>query len=227
VTKIIGPKGWHVGMVERRYADTTPLPLTYNAVDRTVDAVISKGSPVARFYGTEILRIDPSAVIVDRLIAGGIPLLDSHNQGSVINALGRVVEVWFDRGALMGRLQFNETRQGAIAQGMVARGEISGISAGYRVEEWEIADEDGNVIDPETDGVRWDANLTFTAARWELLEASLVSVPADADAAIRSLGGDRHHGVDDLAAVRARMWSRQRMHDRQQEAMDGFKFRTE
>jgi phage head maturation protease len=209
------PRGWTPGMVERRYADTTPLPSTYNAVDRTVDCIISKGSPVAQFYGTEVLRIDPSAVIVDRLIAGEIPLLDSHNQGSVINALGRVVEIWFDRGALMGRLQFNETKQGAIAQGMVSRGEISGISAGYRVEEWLITDSDGDVVDPEVDAVRWDDNLIFTATRWELLEASLVLISADSLASVRSLGGedDAAHKAFARMEVRQRMAMRQRLHD--------------
>ena len=66
---------------------------------------------------------------------------------------------------------------------MVSRGEISGISAqGYRVDEWEVKDADGNVIDPNR--LRWDDNsddLTFTATRWELLEVSLVTIPADAD----------------------------------------------
>jgi phage head maturation protease len=39
--------------------------------------------------------------------------------------------------AFMGRLAFNQTAEGRNAEGMVARGEIAGISAGYRVEEWE------------------------------------------------------------------------------------------
>jgi hypothetical protein len=31
---------------------------------------------------------------------------------------------------------------------MVARGEITRLSAGYRVDEWLITDEDGEVVDP-------------------------------------------------------------------------------
>jgi phage head maturation protease len=213
----ISPPGLVAGTIQHRYADTTPLPSTYSEANRTVDCVISTGSPVARFYGTEILRIAPDAVIIDRLVAGGIPLLDSHQQGSIINALGRVTQVWFAGGALMGKLKFNETRDGRIAQGMVGRGEISGISAGYRVEQWEISDDDGNVLDPETYQFRWDeTGLTFTATRWELLEASLVSVPADIDAAIRSLGDLHHDDSNDARVrmeVRQRIAQRQRMHD--------------
>jgi hypothetical protein len=39
------------------------------------------------------------------------------------------------------------------------------------------------VLDPEQDRIRIDDNLTFTATRWALLEASLVSVPAGPAAA--------------------------------------------
>jgi hypothetical protein len=38
--------------------------------------------------------------------------------------------------------------------------------------------------------VRWDDDLTFTATRWQLFEASLVGVPADAASSIRSLGAN-------------------------------------
>ena len=51
----------------------------------------------------------------------------------------------------MGTLKFHDTDEGRKAEGMVARGEIAEISAGYRVEQWEIKDENGNVIDPEVD----------------------------------------------------------------------------
>jgi hypothetical protein len=219
-----GPRGWHAGQIERRYLDATSAgPISFNEAGRSVDCVISRGSPVRRFYGTEILRIDSNAVIIDRLIAGGIPLLDSHSQASITNALGRVVEVWFGGDALMGRLKFNETPQGEMAMGMVERNEVAGISAGYKVEEWEIADGDGRVIDPEVDRVRWDDDaLTFTATRWELLEASLVTVAADADAYIRSLGMSQVTGITDIRArmsSRERMSVRQAMHDNAQAVM--------
>jgi hypothetical protein len=150
--------------------------------------------------------------------------LDSHQQGSIAHALGRVTATWFRGNAFMGRLAFNQTSEGRKAEGMVARGEIAGISAGYRVEEWEVADSDGRFVDP--DSMRWDEDdLTFTATRWELLETSLVTVPADAGAGIRSYpsGQDRALVIADLSqrvqiltSVRARMESRQRMYDKQE-----------
>ncbi|MET4207719.1 hypothetical protein ABIB95_002526 [Bradyrhizobium sp. LA2.1] len=54
-----------------------------------------------------------------------------------------------------------------------------------------------------------DDGLTFTATRWQLFEASLVGVPADAVAGVRSIGSS-----NELVDIRARMLARQRMFDR-------------
>jgi hypothetical protein len=55
----------------------------------------------------------------------------------------------------------------------------------------------------EVSQLRWDdSNLTFIATKWELLEASLVTVPADTSASVRSLGGDR---LFDIVDIRTRM----------------------
>lgn len=191
---------------ETRFADVAPS--SYDEKARTVEAVISMGSPVKRFFGTEVLRITPESVDLKRLANGGIPVLDSHQQIGITNALGRVTDAWTTKkGALMGRLSFNATEEGKKAEGMVSRGEIIGISAGYRVEEWEIADKDGRIINPDRDRVSWDDDLTFTATRWELLEASLVSCPADATAMVRSTGLDR--ALPPFVAVCGEDWRRE------------------
>jgi hypothetical protein len=187
--KMISPRGWSPGLIvyrEQRFADAgSSTPLTYDENSRTVDAVLSKGAPVARFYGREVLRIAPDAVIIDRLIAGGIPLLNSHAQSDINSVLGKVTRVWFASGALMGRLQFNETRQGKVAAGMVGRGEIGAVSVGYAVRTWEISDADGNVLDADTQWRFDDTDLTYTAIEWELLEASLCAIAADSGACRR------------------------------------------
>jgi hypothetical protein len=92
---------------------------------------------------------------------------------------------------------------------MVARREISEISAGYAVEKWSAVDDDGDDVDPGR--ANWDDHLTFTATRWKLLEASLVGVPADGLASVRSLGA----GHDTITDIRGRMQVRQRMAQRQ------------
>jgi hypothetical protein len=221
---MIGPKGWHAGLVEHRkqrfVVDSTAPPSSYDETARTVDAILSAGSPVTRFYGREVLEISEAAVDLGR-VHGGIPVLDSHDQSSITKSLGKISSCWFsDQGgerALAGRISFHATPEGKKAEHMIRRNEIGGISIGYRVDSWEIADADGRVIDPGN--VRWDdTDLTFTATRWELLECSLVAVPADAMASVRSLGGC--NGIGDIVArMRARqaIMERQAMFDREQE----------
>jgi phage head maturation protease len=193
-----------------RLASADPLagaPRSYNQNDHTVEAVISMGSPVERPYGTEVLRISPDAVDLSRLLEGGIPLLDHHQQTGINAMLGRLTDAWFERSALIGRFKFNQTPEGEKAEGMVARGEVTGISAGYRVEHWLITDDDGDIVDQKN--IRWDDELTFTATRWQLFEASLVGVPADGEALVRGMPLGTGHF--DLESVRARMRIRQRM----------------
>jgi hypothetical protein len=110
---------------------------------------------------------------------------------------------------------FAQTEQGKKAEGMVARGELTGISAGYRVDEWLITDEDGDVVDERN--VRWDDKLTFTATRWQLFEASLVGVPADGASMIRSMPT-----FDPVVAnIKARMMCGARMVERMGRLNDG------
>ena len=201
---INGPRGWSRDQITTRFLSSAPS--SFNAATRSVNACLSRGAPVKRFYGTEVLRIDEKSVDLGRLKSAGIPLLDSHQSGGIGSALGRVRTVWFDRGALMATLSFNETPAGSEAMGMIERSEICSLSCGYRVESWAISDEDGNPVDEEA--ARFEDDLTFTATRWELLEASLVSVPADSLASVRSID------TGPLADVRARMHARQAISDR-------------
>lgn len=202
----VGPRGWHAGKIEHRFS--TSAPSSYDAESHSCKCVISAGSPVARFYGTEILQV--TGCDLSRI---PVPLLDSHSQGTIGDVLGRISEAWVSARQLFGSIIFAQTPRGRLAEGMVARGELTGISAGYKVLQWSVVDADGDPVDESRAG--WDDDLTFTATRWQLLEASLVGVPADAMAAVRSFGGYR----DDLDDIRERMACRQRMHDAVQAVM--------
>jgi hypothetical protein len=209
-----------IGRTETRFADSKPS--SFNSKTRSVDAVLSMGSPVKRIFGIEKLLISPEAVDLSRMQNGSmIPLLDSHRAGSIGNALGRLTKTWFNRGALWGSLVFKKTPQGELAMGMVERGEIAGISCGYAVDAWRVNDEEsGRVIDPELERIRWDEDgLIFTACSWSLHEISLVNVPADILSGVRSMtstGLDRAFaGISNHAEIRARMNARQVIHVRQ------------
>jgi phage head maturation protease len=202
--------------IETRLLDLTPT--SYNQEMRTVDAVLSKGSPVTRVYGTEVLKISRDAIDLSRVFGAGIPVLDSHQQVGLSNALGVVRAAWIENGALLGTLQFNRTPEGKKAEGMVARREVNGISIGYKVNDWTISDDEGHVVNPAVDHLRWDDNdLTFNASKWSLLECSVCNIPADDHAGIRAFGDRAYIPFNRVIAdVRARMRARQNMHDRHQ-----------
>ncbi len=222
VLAVMASAAEHRGLMLPPHIETRLLakPLTFDKESHTVEAVISVGSPVKRFYGTEILKISAASVDLSRIKTGGVPVLNSHDQFNALNILGRVdsAKIVSNNGKneLRGLLRFAETDEGRKAEGMVARGEITGISAGYRVDEWEIEDKDGRIIDPEVDRIRFDDDLTFTATRWTLLEASLCPIPADQLSTIRVHGGDCAvpTSVFALADIRMRMATRQRMFER-------------
>jgi hypothetical protein len=219
---------WSAPTSDVRFADIAPT--SYDKSSRTCECVISTGSPVLRFYGIERLRISEDAVVLDRLHRGGIPVLDSHSQASVLATLGKIETAWIRSKTLLGRIKFHDTGEGHKAEKMVARNEIAGVSAGYRVDEWEITDDDGNILDPERDKINYDRDLTFTATKWQLHECSLVACPADADSVIRS-SGIRSQSYCDRPIIapiairgmsasgtpstpRSRMFARQRMMER-------------
>jgi hypothetical protein len=52
-------------------------PGSYNADTRTVEAVLSTGSQVKRYFFTEELEISGDAVDLARAVSGLVPLLDS------------------------------------------------------------------------------------------------------------------------------------------------------
>ena len=193
--------------IARRFMNASPA--SYDAKARTVETVISSGSPVNRFYGTEELEISRAAVDLSRLGSVGVPVLDSHQQIGISNSIGKLSSAWIEKGSLIGQIKFHATPEGRKAEGMISRGEIGGVSAGYTVSRWEISDEDGTVLDPDKDKIRWDDELTYTATRWMLHEVSLVSVPADATASIRSLSGNRASRVVQNMRIKVQMRQRE------------------
>src|ERR1700678_1894398 len=103
-------------------------PSTYDRASHSCDCTISAGAPVNRFYGVELLRIDSKSVDLSRVASGGVPLLDSHSQSSIGSVLGRIDECWIKSAQLYAKIVFAQTAAGRQAEGMVARGELKGIS---------------------------------------------------------------------------------------------------
>jgi HK97 family phage prohead protease len=147
---------------------------SYDADTHSVEAVLSAGSGVRRYFFTEELEVSSSAVDLSRATAGLVPLLDSHDQSQADAVIGTVSNVRVANGQLLGTLTFGQTDRARQVEGMVARGELRGVSIGYAVQTWEIQN------------ANQDEQETWRATRWQLLEVSLVPVPADALTGLRS-----------------------------------------
>lgn len=148
-------------------------PSTINEEERTVDVVWTSGASVKRYSWdgeyNEVLVVNDTSVNLARLNQGA-PLLDTHSSYDLNDMVGVVERAWIDRGKGYATVRFSE-RAEAIWKDVKA-GIIRNISVGYSIEEFE---------EVTTDGVR-----TIKATKWTPVELSLVPVPADADAQVRS-----------------------------------------
>lgn len=149
------------------------LTLREAAVDlesRTVSLAVSSETPVDRWFGIEVLdHSTPDAIVMDRAgSASGLPLLWGHNPEDMENLLGRVTDFRLDSDrVLRGVARFGSTEESERAIQLIRDGVLTDVSVGYRIHE----------ITTENPG-RPDEIQRVT--RWEPLEVSLVSVPADA-----------------------------------------------
>jgi HK97 family phage prohead protease len=164
------PDGYH-GQVVNRFAGFEPA--TYDAAARTVEIIISTGVRRSTWFGFEELEISPEACDISRVALGQVRAIDHHNQYQIDAIVGSVTEARFEGSNLVGKIAFADTEFGRKVEGMVARGELKGISCGYTIQTFERV------------GVE-DERAVWRATRWTLMEVSFVSVPADASAGVRS-----------------------------------------
>lgn len=134
---------------------------------RTVEAVLSTESPVARGGYREILKHDAACVDLSRC-ADGLPLLWSHDPAQQI---GAVENIRLHDQKLRGRLRFSESALGEEKWRDVQQGLLKGLSIGYLIE--------------QVEGVHTgERREDLIATRWLPFEASLLTIPADISAGI-------------------------------------------
>jgi HK97 family phage major capsid protein/HK97 family phage prohead protease len=140
-----------------------------DADSRAIEFSFSSETPVARWFGDEVLSHDGDSVNLDRL-NDGAPVLFNHDPNRPI---GVVERAWVDgekkRG--MARVRFSRNSFAEEVFADVRDGILRNISVGYAI----------NEADTTRDGV-------VVATSWQPHEVSVVSVPADASIGIgRSL----------------------------------------
>lgn len=169
------PVGWKPGTVESRLSAPLVGSKTYDKKNRTVDAVLATGYRVAKWYGLEELSMNATAINLQRVALGHVRLLDAHDRYSRGSVLGSLIDARVENGALIGTLKFGDTEQGRDIEGQVSRGELTGISVGYRINKLTLIETSDTAED------------VYRADSWELLEVSIVSVPADPHSGVRAV----------------------------------------
>ncbi|MCD6070545.1 MAG: peptidase, partial [Microvirga sp.] len=164
-------------------ADTARfVPRTINEAERTIEVTWTTGDRVRRrgFFSDaqwdEELDLADESVNLARL-NGGAPLLDSHSAYRLGSIMGVVESAWLQgpKGRREGRakVRFSAKPEAETVWGEVKAGIIRNISVGYSVDEWVKQERKEDVP-------------LMRAVRWTPLEISLVAVPADAAAQVRS-----------------------------------------
>ena len=152
---------------------TRAAPLRASTWDKekfTVEAVLSTGAAVTRHDSRGEFQ---EVLDLNQQWPASIPLLDSHSRGSVDDRLGEVVDIRTVNGEVIGLVKLsrhNERAKRVAAE--LSDGATYAISIGYAVSKW---------TESKPAGKR-----TLTASSFDLLEASLTTVPADRGAGLRS-----------------------------------------
>ena len=167
-------------------------PDTYSKENRTVDIVISSGSRGRRstFFGDsyyEELEISDAAVRMQRLMSGA-PLLVNHNQfgnqAAIAGPVGVIESAKISDGVLIGSVRFSNNPSVDPIVKDIEDGIIRNVSVGYIVHRYL------DVTTPTDDA------QVLRAVDWEPMEVSLVSVPFDPAAQVRSVGAVHSATID-------------------------------
>lgn len=154
----------------------------------------SSEEPYERRFGAEVLDHSAGAMVLDRLNTIGC-LLFNHDRDQVI---GRVVRAWVEDNRGMAEVEFDSDSESERIFNKVATGTLKGVSVGYRVYAWEDVAAGKTTADGKHTGP------CAIARKWEPLEISVVSVPADASVGMGRAADTQTPG-NSLALARRRL----------------------
>lgn len=152
-------------------------PNTANDEARTVEITWSTGASVFRssswdgpYY--EELSMDESSIRMDRLNSGA-PFLNSHSSRTLDDVIGVIERAWVENGEGKALVRFSSRDDVTPIWNDVRDGILRNVSVGYVVYGYEKVREEEGVP-------------TYRAIDWEPHEVSMVAIPADSAAQVRS-----------------------------------------
>jgi len=158
-------------------------PATLNEESRTVELTWSTGAQVRRFDWweekefIEELSLDPAHVRMQRM-DNGAPLLANHRAHDLEDVIGVVEKAWLENGTGRAQVKFSDREEVKPIIQDVKNGILRNISVGYKIYKLE-----------EQEKLQ-DTLRVYLATDWEPMEISLVTIPADANAQVRSDTGN-------------------------------------
>lgn len=166
----------HTQVLQTRWAKG---PSTWNAERRSFEAVIATEFGVQRrdAHGPyfEVLRVDGM-----QTRDATLPVLDSHNRGSLDALIGTATGLTIDGTEVRATIRLGAGQLAERVAKDLDAGHRFSVSCGYKI---------GAGGWSKKDGIR-----IFTVTHWTLLEISIVSVPADPTSGIRSHNMDTEVG---------------------------------
>jgi HK97 family phage major capsid protein/HK97 family phage prohead protease len=157
-----------------QYRRTQVTSSGYDKENHTVTMAVSSETPVDRYYGQEILSHAPGAIRTGRL-KQGVAMLFNHDEDQ---HLGRSQKYKVrDDQVLEVTSRFGPSPLAVEKEADVAADILVDVSIRYAVYEWDIVE-------------RKNEPPIYTATDWELLEVSLVTVPADPTVGVGRGAGD-------------------------------------
>lgn len=147
-----------------------------NEEDRSVSLSFSSETPVVVWGESEILEHSAEAVDLTRLREIGVALFN-HNRDYV---LGPVSDVSIDETERKGHavIKFDDDPEADKIFRKVLSGTLKGVSVRARVHNWEYVEKGAKSTCGRFDGPSW------IARKWEPMEISIVSLPADASVGV-------------------------------------------
>lgn len=159
--------------------------LSFDPATRTAEVTWTTGARVRRRglfeEFDEELSLEEGAVDTSRMVGGRMPVLAAHSARRLADVIGVVESVWFTgagpRREGRARIRFSDRADVEPIVRDVEAGILRNVSVGYEVDQWERVERKG--LPP-----------LMRAKRWTPLELSLVSIPADSGAFVRTSNTD-------------------------------------